>query len=92
MIAKTEEERRLLGLVLPRVEALIRLMRAEGVENPADTFRVLLRLDPANPPTEVAAKYLPLLGALRSIFQYGGNGIALEVALGRAADLAGGLL
>jgi len=92
MIDLAETERHLLGLVLPRVESVVRTMAAEGIEHPADAFRVLLRLDPANPPSIAVAKYLPHLIALRALFRYRDNVLALEVALGRAADLAGGLL
>ena len=91
MIA-TEEERHLLGLVLPRVENVIRLMRSEGIEHPAEAFRVLLRLDPDHPPAIPAAKYLPIVGMLRGVFRFGGNDVRLEAAMVRAADLTAGLL
>jgi hypothetical protein len=87
-----EEERRLLGLVLPRVENVVRLMASEGVENPAETFRLLQGLDPEHPPTIEVAKYLPHMIALRALFRYGGNDLEVEVALVRAADIMTGLL
>jgi hypothetical protein len=67
-------------------------MRSENVADPVEAFRLLLRLDPVHPPPLDVAKYLPLVVALRTIFVYGGNETAVEVALGRAADLTGGLL
>ncbi len=90
MIA-TEAERHLLALVLPRVEALLLLMRSEGIAEPVESFKLLLGLDPDNPPAIEVARYLPLVVALRSIFLFGGNETALEVAMARAADLVAAL-
>ena len=88
--------RRLLGIVLPDVETLVRLMHAEGDATPAETFRLLLGLDPEHPPAIEAAKYLPHVVRLRGLFGiYGGmydNATALELALARAADLTASLL
>lgn len=92
MTGMVEEERHLLGLVLPRVENLVRLMAADGVEAPGDTFRLLLGLDVAHPPAIPAAKYLPSVVAIRNLFRFDGNDLAVEVALTRAADLTAGLL
>lgn len=91
-----EHTRRLVGIVLPDVENILRLMMSEGVEDPAETFRVLLGCDAERPPDIEAAKYLPHVVRLRGLFGiYGGmydNALPLEVALDRAADLVAGLL
>ena len=90
--ALVEEARRIQALMLPGVEAVLVLMKSEGIRDPVAVLRDLLARAPDAEVDALALRYGPHARALRVVFLLDSNGPAVERALAQALALAGALL
>jgi hypothetical protein len=86
------EQVRLASLMLPAVDCLLRAMKAENVQDPPTTLRLLAVRNPDLPPDAVSVRYGPMLATIRATFQFQGNDVLVETAIEKCIEIVESLL